>query len=157
MWPFFAPNLTILTWPSLVSLTHAAAHWSQRRFHRLPELMDSGIPRNYMVCPISILYPRGSFHLGCHSCKFILGAVYIHLNVLQESIQYFMFQMLGAYSEAIRLIFLSMNPDTETPILLCGDFNTDVVCKLYEIQVQFGLQEFSVHNSGQYMHRSNIH
>jgi hypothetical protein len=38
-----------------------------------------------------------------------------------------MFQMLGAYSEAIRLIFQSMNPDTETPILLCGDFNTNVM------------------------------
>jgi hypothetical protein len=44
--------------------------------------------------------------------KFILGAVYIHPNVPQESIEYFMFQMLGAYSEAIRLIFPSMNPDT---------------------------------------------
>jgi hypothetical protein len=44
----------------------------------------------------------------------------------QESIEYFMFQMLGAYSEAIILIFPSMNPDTETPILLCGDCNTDV-------------------------------
>jgi hypothetical protein len=44
----------------------------------------------------------------------------------QESIVYFMFQMLGAYSDAIRLIYPSMNPDTETPILLCGDFNADV-------------------------------
>jgi hypothetical protein len=58
--------------------------------------------------------------------KFIPGAVYIHPNVPQESIEYFTFQMLGAYSEADRLIFPSMNPDTETPILLCGDFNTDV-------------------------------
>jgi hypothetical protein len=126
MWPFFAPNLTIQTWPSLVSVTHAAAHWTQRRFHRLPELIDSGIPRNHLVCPVPILYPRGSFHLGCHLCKFIPGAVYIHPNVPQESIEYFMFQMLGAYSEAIGLVFPSMNPDTETPILLCGDFNTDV-------------------------------
>jgi hypothetical protein len=52
-----------------------------------------------------------------------LVAVYIHSNVPQESIEYFMFQKLGAYSEAIRLIFPSMNPDTETPILLCGDLN----------------------------------
>jgi hypothetical protein len=126
MWPFFASNLTILTWPSLVSVTHAIAHWTQRRFHRLPKLVGSGIPRNHVVCPISILYPRGSFHLGCHLCRFILGAVYIHPNVPQESSECFMFQMLGAYSEAIRLIFPSMNPDTETPILLCGDFNTDV-------------------------------
>jgi hypothetical protein len=59
--------------------------------------------------------------------KVILGAVYIHPNVPQESIEYFMFQMFGAYSEAIRLIFPSMNPDTETPVLLCGDFNTDVM------------------------------
>jgi hypothetical protein len=88
--------------------------------------MDSGIPRNLVVCPISTLYPRGSFHLGCHLCKCILGAVYIKSNVPQESIQYFIFQMLGAYSEAIRLIFPSMIPDTETPILLCGDFDTDV-------------------------------
>jgi hypothetical protein len=57
--------------------------------------------------------------------KFILGAVYIH-PVPQESIEHFMFQMLDVYSEAIRLIFSSMNPDTETPILLSGDFNMDV-------------------------------
>jgi hypothetical protein len=69
MWPFFAPNLTILTWPSLVSVTHAAAHWTQRRFHRLPKLVDSGIPRNHVVCPIPILYQRGSFHLGRHLCS----------------------------------------------------------------------------------------
>jgi hypothetical protein len=59
--------------------------------------------------------------------KFILGAVCIHPNVLQEATEYFMFQMLGAYSEAIRLIFPNMNPDTETPILLCGDFNMDIM------------------------------
>jgi hypothetical protein len=57
--------------------------------------------------------------------KFILEAVYIHPNVPKESIEYFMFQMLGAYSEAIRLIFPSMNPNTKTPILLCSDFNMD--------------------------------
>jgi len=59
--------------------------------------------------------------------KFILGAVYIHPNVPQEAIEYFMFQMLGAYSKAIRLIFPNMNPETETPILLCGDFNMDIM------------------------------
>ena len=59
--------------------------------------------------------------------KFILGAVYIHPKVLQEAIEYFMFQMLGAYSEAIRLIFPNMNPDLETPILLCGDFNMGIM------------------------------
>jgi hypothetical protein len=59
--------------------------------------------------------------------KFILEAVYIHFNVPQEAVEYLMFQMLGAYSEAIRLIFPDMNPDTETPILLCGDFNMDIM------------------------------
>ena len=39
----------------------------------------------------------------------------------------FLFQMPSAYSEATRLIFPNMNPDTETPILMCGDFNTDVI------------------------------
>ena len=34
--------------------------------------------------------------------KFILGAVYSHPNVPQEAIEYFLFQVLGAYSEAIR-------------------------------------------------------
>jgi hypothetical protein len=58
--------------------------------------------------------------------KFILGAIYIHPNMPQESVEYFMFQMLGAYSEAIRLIFSSMNPNTETLILLCGDFDMDI-------------------------------
>jgi len=93
--------------------------------------------------------------------KFILGAVYIHPNVLQEAIEYFMSQMFGAYSEAIRLIFPNMNPDTETPILLCGDFNMDIlqniICELYEIQIQFGLHWFRVYISGHYVHRSNIH
>jgi hypothetical protein len=37
--------------------------------------------------------------------KFILEDVCIHLNVPQEAIEYFMFQMLGAYSKAIRKIF----------------------------------------------------
>jgi hypothetical protein len=69
-------------------------------------------------CMVNVTIDQGT--------KFILGAVYIHPNVLQESIECFMFQMLGAYSEAIRLIFPSMNHDIETPILLCGDFNTDV-------------------------------
>jgi len=57
----------------------------------------------------------------------MLGAVYIHPNVPQEAIEYFMFQMFGAYSEAIRVIFPNTNPDTETPILLCGDFNMDIM------------------------------
>jgi hypothetical protein len=59
--------------------------------------------------------------------KFILEAVYIQPNMPQETIECFMFQMLGAYSEAIRLIFPNMKPDTETPILLCGDFNMDIM------------------------------
>jgi hypothetical protein len=37
--------------------------------------------------------------------KFVLGAVYIHSNVPQEANEYFMFQMFGTYSEAIRLIY----------------------------------------------------
>jgi hypothetical protein len=94
--------------------------------------------------------------------KFILGAVYIHLNVPQEAIEYFMFQMFGAYSEAIRMIFPNMNTDTETPILLCGDFNMDIMqIKLF---VNFMKSKFNLdcissasHNSGQYVHRSNIH
>jgi hypothetical protein len=59
--------------------------------------------------------------------KFILETVYIHPNVPQEALEYFMFQMFGACSEAIRLIFPNVNPDTETPILLCGDFNMDIM------------------------------
>jgi hypothetical protein len=59
--------------------------------------------------------------------KFILGAVHIHPIVLQEAIEYFMIQMLGAYYEPIGLIFSNMNPDTETPILLCRDFNMDIM------------------------------
>jgi len=59
--------------------------------------------------------------------KFVLGAVYIHPNVPQEAVEYFMFQMLVAYSEAIRLIFPNMNPDSETTIPLCGDFNMDIM------------------------------
>jgi hypothetical protein len=59
--------------------------------------------------------------------KFTLGAVYIHPNVPQEAIEYFMFQMPGAYSTAIRLILPNMNPNAETPILLCGDFNVDIM------------------------------
>jgi len=66
-------------------------------------------------------------HVEKVQTKFILGAVYIHPNVPQETIEYFMFQMLGAYSEAIRLIFPNMNPYTETPIVLCGDFNMGIM------------------------------
>ena len=55
-----------------------------------------------------------------------------------------MFQMLCAYSEAIRLTLPNTNRATETPILLCGDFNMghyakQVICELYEIQIQFEL------------------
>jgi len=75
--------------------------------------------------------------------KFILGAVYIHPKVPQEAIEYFMFQMLGAYSEAIRLIFPNMIPDTETPILLAGlqhgHYAKQIICELYEIQILLGL------------------
>jgi len=35
--------------------------------------------------------------------------------------------MFAAYSEAIRLVYPNMNPDTETPILLCEDFNMDIM------------------------------
>jgi len=59
--------------------------------------------------------------------KFILGDVYTHPKVPQEAVEYFMFKMLVAYSEAIRLIFPNMNPGTETPILLCGNFNMDIM------------------------------
>jgi hypothetical protein len=59
--------------------------------------------------------------------KFILRFVYIHSNVLQEAVGYFMFQMFGAYSEAIRLIFPNVNPVTETPTLVCEDFNLDIM------------------------------
>jgi len=38
-----------------------------------------------------------------------------------------MFQMLGDYSKAIRLIFPNMKPDSETPILLCGNFNMGIM------------------------------
>jgi len=61
------------------------------------------------------------------SQKFTLGAVYIHPNVPQEAIEFFMFQMFGGYSEAIRPIFPNMNPGTETPILLCRDSNMDIM------------------------------
>jgi hypothetical protein len=54
------------------------------------------------------------------------GSYGIVSQVINIPVEYFMFQMLGTYSEAIRLIFPSMNPDTETLILLCSDFNTDV-------------------------------
>jgi hypothetical protein len=76
--------------------------------------------------------------------KFVLGAFYIHPNVPQKAIEYFMFQMLGAYSEAIRLIFPNTNPDTETPILMCrrlqhGHYAKQIICELYETHIQFGL------------------
>jgi hypothetical protein len=58
--------------------------------------------------------------------KFILGGVYIH-PVPQEAIEYLMFQMLSAYSEAIRVIFPNVNTETESPILLCRDFNIDII------------------------------
>jgi hypothetical protein len=75
--------------------------------------------------------------------KFILGAVYIHPNVPQEAVEYFMFQMLGAYSEAIRLIFpnMNMNLDSDSTVrrLQHGHYAKQIICELYEIQIQFGL------------------
>jgi hypothetical protein len=67
----------------------------------------------------------------CNTCRLSLNSKKIpplaktH-GFPQESIEYFMFQMLGAYSEAIRLMFPSMNPNTETLILLCGYLIMDV-------------------------------
>jgi hypothetical protein len=36
MWPFFAPIFTILTWPSSVSVTHAAAQLRRQTWLFLP-------------------------------------------------------------------------------------------------------------------------
>jgi len=62
----------------------------------------------------------------------------------QKAIEYFMFQVFGAYSEAIGMILPNMNPDTETPILLCrrlqhGHYAKQIICELYDIQIQFRL------------------
>jgi hypothetical protein len=76
--------------------------------------------------------------------KFILEAVYIHHNVPQEAIEYFMFQMLGAYSEAIRLIFPKheqrhRDSDSTVQRLQHGHYAKQIICELYKIQIQFGL------------------
>jgi hypothetical protein len=67
--------------------------------------------------------------------KFVLGVVYTHSNVPQEAIEYFMFQMLSAYSEAYRLIFPNMIPDTKTLIRLCENFNMDIMQNISFVKV----------------------
>jgi hypothetical protein len=66
----------------------------------------------------------------CNTCRRSLNSPLTKTHGFpQESIEYFMFQMLGAYSEAIRLIFPNMNP---TPRLrfYCAATSTRTSCKI---------------------------
>ena len=68
--------------------------------------------------------------------KFILGGVYIHPNVPQEAIEYFMFQMLGAYSEASYTDLSEHEPrhrdsDSTVQSLQHGHYAKQIICELY--------------------------
>ena len=69
--------------------------------------------------------------------KCILGAVYIHPNVPQETIEYFMFQMLGA--DLSEHEPRPRDSDSTERRLQHGHYAKQIICELYEIQIQFGL------------------
>ncbi|GFV15154.1 hypothetical protein TNCV_4328011 [Trichonephila clavipes] len=56
---------------------------------------------------------------------FILGAVYIHPKALAEAVKLCLYQSLLSYSANLTKLIPNSQPDLETPIVLCGDFNCD--------------------------------
>ncbi|GFV06831.1 gamma-aminobutyric acid type B receptor subunit 1 [Trichonephila clavipes] len=56
---------------------------------------------------------------------FILGAVYIHPKASAEAVKLCLYQSLLPYSANLTKSIPNSQPDLETPIVLCGDFNCD--------------------------------
>jgi hypothetical protein len=54
--------------------------------------------------------------------KFVLGTAHVHSGTSQRHNYLFLFQYVVAYATTLP----NLQPDVETPILLCRDFNVDV-------------------------------
>ncbi len=56
---------------------------------------------------------------------FLLGAVYIHPKTSAEDVKLCLYQSLLPYSANVTKLLPNLQPDLETPIDLCGNFNND--------------------------------
>ncbi|GFW29825.1 uncharacterized protein TNCV_3936921 [Trichonephila clavipes] len=73
---------------------------------------------------------------------FILGAVYIHPKASAEAVKLCLYQSLLPYSANLTKLIPNSQPDLETPIVLCGDFNCDPQQNSYLVEFmrnEFGL------------------
>ncbi|GFW35158.1 uncharacterized protein TNCV_5067231 [Trichonephila clavipes] len=73
---------------------------------------------------------------------FILGAVFIHPKASVEAVKLCLYQSLLPYSANLTKLILNSQPDLETPIVLCGDFNCDPQQNSYLVEFmrnEFGL------------------
>ncbi|GFX05943.1 ATP-dependent DNA helicase PIF1, partial [Trichonephila clavipes] len=73
---------------------------------------------------------------------FILGAVYIHPKASAEAVKICLYQSLLPYSANLTKLIPNSQPDLETPIVLCGDFNCDPQQNSYLVEFmrnEFGL------------------
>ncbi|GFV93679.1 uncharacterized protein TNCV_365801 [Trichonephila clavipes] len=73
---------------------------------------------------------------------FILGAVYIHPKASAEAVKLCLYQSLLPYSANLTKLIPNSQPDLETPIVLCGDFNCDPQQNSYLVEStrnEFGL------------------
>ncbi|GBP83093.1 hypothetical protein EVAR_84857_1 [Eumeta japonica] len=73
---------------------------------------------------------------------FILGAVYIHPKASAEAVKLCLHQSLLPYSAHLTKLIPNSQPDLETPIVLCGDFNCDPQQNSYLVEFmrnEFGL------------------
>ncbi|GFW30509.1 uncharacterized protein TNCV_454471 [Trichonephila clavipes] len=73
---------------------------------------------------------------------FILGVVYIHPKASAEAVKLCLCQSLLPYSANLTKLIPNSQPDLETPIVLCGDFNCDPQQNSYLVEFmrnEFGL------------------
>ncbi|GFU96992.1 uncharacterized protein TNCV_3788181 [Trichonephila clavipes] len=73
---------------------------------------------------------------------FILGAVYIHPKASAEAVKLCLCQSLLPHSANLTKLIPNSQPDLETPIVLCGDFNCDSQQNSYLLEFvrnEFGL------------------
>ncbi|GFW88720.1 uncharacterized protein TNCV_2833801 [Trichonephila clavipes] len=73
---------------------------------------------------------------------FILGAVDIHPKASTEAVKLCLYQSLLPYSANLTKLIPNSQPDLETPIVLCGDFNCDPQQNSYLVEFmrnEFGL------------------
>jgi hypothetical protein len=54
--------------------------------------------------------------------KFVLGSMYVHPGSSQRDTLLLLSHSLTSYARALP----NLKPDTETPIIQCGDFNVDI-------------------------------